>query len=359
LSETGSRRRRPSQGGVSAPGLTPAVPAASSLVPVGPDSTVPGAPPAEAAFTARAAQHAVLVVDGQKGNARRAEDLVRALGFPVQVADDAEAARRLVDGPTPPALVLVGLPGGEAVAKAVRARGRERPSVIVAAGGETAAALALVEQHGGDAFVLRPYKRDALAAALFAALIVREERARVAAVEAELAGERSRLLRHGDADPSSGLYHFEFFKKILVIELKRAKRFGYPLAAMLIALDDDTAAAAPAAVRGELRAQITRALRASVRDIDLPVDYADGRFLVLLPHTDAAGAERAGRRLEAAVRGSGGVEHDGRRVRATVSVGIAAVKGGQVPSFARLMRDASLALRAAQLKGGARVVVKA
>jgi len=39
-------------------------------------------------------------------------------------------------------------------------------------------------------------------------------------------------------------------------------------------------------------------------------------------------------------------------------VGIAALKPGKQVSFAKLVRDASMALRAAQLKGGARVVVK-
>jgi hypothetical protein len=39
-------------------------------------------------------------------------------------------------------------------------------------------------------------------------------------------------------------------------------------------------------------------------------------------------------------------------------VGISALKQGRAVSFAKLVRDASMALRAAQLKGGARVVVK-
>jgi PleD family two-component response regulator len=86
-----------------------------------------------------------------------------------------------------------------------------------------------------------------------------------------------------------------------------------------------------------------------IRDIDLPVDYADGRFLVFLPYTDLAGAERVGERLEREVRQQGGP---------TVSVGIAALEKGKGVSFAKLVRDAAMALRAAQLKGGAQVVVK-
>jgi len=41
-----------------------------------------------------------------------------------------------------------------------------------------------------------------------------------------------------------------------------------------------------------------------------------------------------------------------------VSIGIAALKEGKPVSFARLMRDATSALKAAQLRGGDQVVVR-
>jgi len=84
-----------------------------------------------------------------------------------------------------------------------------------------------------------------------------------------------------------------------------------------------------------------------------------GTSRVFFPATDLAGAGRGGKRLEAGVgQIEGVVGQGGVAVRPTVSVGIAALKPGKGVSFARLVRDAGMALRAAQLKGGARVVVK-
>jgi len=95
-----------------------------------------------------------------------------------------------------------------------------------------------------------------------------------------------------------------------------------------------------------------------MRDIDLPVDLAEDRFLAFLPYTDIDGAERVGRRIAAAVRSCEPVMDDSRSYRVSVSVGIAALKPGGPVGVAKIMRDASMAVRAAQLKGGGRVVVK-
>ena len=183
------------------------------------------------------------------------------------------------------------------------------------------------------------------------------ERRRSVRLEADLSAERARLLRHGEADPTTGFPHFEFFKKLLVIELKRARRYGYTLAACLVSMDAAQLGGISASAQKAIQADIARRLRSVIRDIDLPVDYADGKFLVFLPYTDLAGAQKVGARLEAAVRGDT-VRDGDRTLSVTISVGISALKPGRAVSFARLIRDASLALRAAQLKGGGRVVVK-
>ena len=108
----------------------------------------------------------------------------------------------------------------------------------------------------------------------------------------------------------------------------------------------------------KLRTRVASALVSCVRDIDLPVDFADDRFLVFLPYTDLAGAERAGRRIAAAVNSFGGIQVDGETYSISVSIGIAALRVGKPVSFAQIMRDASAAVRASQLKGGGRVVVR-
>jgi diguanylate cyclase (GGDEF)-like protein len=242
--------------------------------------------------------------------------------------------------------------------RAALQQGRDRPSLLVGISGHSSEAAAQCDALDADSFLIRPYRRDAVACALRVAAALHGERRRSVRLEADLAMERTRLLRHGEADPTTGFPHFEFFKKLLLLELKRARRYGYSLAACLVAMDtsklDGVSAAAQKAIHGD----VARRLRSVIRDIDLPVDYADGKFLVFLPYTDLAGAKSVGQRLEASVRGDT-IEDGERTIEITVSVGIAALKPGRMVSFARLIRDASLALRAAQLKGGGRVVAKA
>ena len=304
-----------------------------------------------------AANVSVLVYESGKTNQKRADELVRGLGYRALVIDGLDEAVRLAAGDTPPQVVLVGIPGGEAVARAARQQGGDRPSVVLAVSGQSHDAAAQCDALGADTFVARPYKRDALASTLRVAAALQGERRRAVRLEAELSAERARLLRHGEADPTTGFPHFEFFKKLLVMELKRARRYGYSLAACLVAMDAARLDGISAAAQRAIYADIARRLRSVIRDIDLPVDYADGKFLVFLPYTDLQGAKNVGQRLEGAVRGD--TVRDGERtIEVTVSVGISALKPGRAVSFARLIRDASLALRAAQLKGGGRVVAK-
>ena len=299
----------------------------------------------------------VMIYASGKNNQKRAEELVRALGYRALVVDVVDEAIRLARSDAPPEVVLVGIPGGEAVVRAAREVGGDRPTVVIGVSGPSNDASVQSDTLGADAFLARPYKKDAVASTLRVAAALQGERRRAVRFEAELASERARLLRHGEADPATGFPHFEFFKKLLVIELKRARRYGYSLAACLVSMDAPGLNGVSASAQKAIQADIARRLRKGIRDIDLPVDYADGKFLIFLPYTDLAGAEKVGLRLEAAVRGDT-VQDGDRTIEVTISVGIAALKPGRAVSFARLIRDASLALRAAQLKGGGRVVVK-
>jgi diguanylate cyclase (GGDEF)-like protein len=112
-------------------------------------------------------------------------------------------------------------------------------------------------------------------------------------------------------------------------------------------------------LQNELSEKLAAAIGASIRDIDMPVDYAEDRMLLFLPYTDAAGAREVGERVAKTVRNSVHGQDGIDRVGRTVSVGIAALKQDEEElSFARLMRDANAALKAAQLKGGDRVVCR-
>jgi diguanylate cyclase (GGDEF)-like protein len=211
-------------------------------------------------------------------------------------------------------------------------------------------AARIAHQLGADAFLTKPFRRETVSVALFASAGARLLRDR--ALRAELAlADVSGVKRQ---EEKSGLLHIDLFKTLLPLEIRRARRHGYPIAICVVSLD-------PLPHQQQISPEVAAAceplLRAAVRDVDLAVRYGDGRFLVFLPHTDGRGAEAVGRRIVGAIRDcrfrSGGVTR-----MVTASVGIATPRPGKAPSFARLIRDAHAAVKAAQLKGGDRAILR-
>jgi len=293
-------------------------------------------------------------------NAKRASESARALGYMITDESGKDELCARIASPVPPDIVLVSVPGGEDVLEAVAAKTRLRPVVIASMAGPASSAVERCEQAGADLVTLRPHSRDSLCAVLRAASVLAADRQKIAAMRGTEDILRERLQRYGQADAATGFQHFDFFKHILVTEIKRAKRYGYSLAACVVALDPmDSGKELPPAIATKLRTRVASAIVACIRDIDLPVDFAEDRFLVLLPYTDIKGAERVGRRIASSVASYGAVSDAAADYASSVSVGIAALRPNKPVSFAKLMRDASAAVRASQLKGGGRVVVRA
>jgi diguanylate cyclase (GGDEF)-like protein len=172
------------------------------------------------------------------------------------------------------------------------------------------------------------------------------------ALRAELALADMTGVTH-DRD-SAGLLHADVFKTLLPLEIRRARRHGYPISICVVAID-------PVLGPDDMAPELVRAcepfIRSAVRDVDLAVRYGEARFLVFLPHTDGRGAEVVGRRIVAGIRGCR-VRAGGATLTVTASVGIASLRPGKSPSFARLIRDAHAAVKAAQLKGGDRAILR-
>ncbi|HEX8436785.1 diguanylate cyclase, partial [Archangium sp.] len=154
-------------------------------------------------------------------------------------------------------------------------------------------------------------------------------------------------------DPLTQFYAFAHFKDFVFVEVKRSRRYGLPLAIALVSFDP-----LPVQADRELRAQLygglALAIRRSLRDTDYPVQYSADRVLLLLPHTDLAGAHTVARRVcERVARSS--LTFDEQVVRPTVSVGLAALAPGREVSFSDLVRQAQSSLESAQAAGGNRV----
>jgi diguanylate cyclase (GGDEF)-like protein len=302
-------------------------------------------------------EHTVVVLEPNRTALKRAQDLIESLGHAaVGVAGD-ETAVHLVTTQQP-SVVLASYPTQHRIVGRLREAGLGHTSLVVSVPAKTAQPQEVAEQLRADAFVIRPYKRETLASAIHAALAIRHVRAHVTELAADLDRERSRLAKMGDIDPQTSFYHFEFFKRMLLFEILRAKRYGYELAICLVAIDPlPGVEQLVKEVRKDLEIGIAVAIRGAIRDIDIPVHYSAGRYLVFLPHTDAKGAEMVGRRIKQRIRRA--IYRDGNvTVSPTASLGIAGLRKGKGVSFSRLIRDAQAALKVAQLKGGDQLVVR-
>ena len=145
-----------------------------------------------------------------------------------------------------------------------------------------------------------------------------------------------------------------FLKRFLPLEVKRSKRYQYPVAVVLVGLDEMekrlVESSSPEFQRAAIRSEAMAGIFKVVRDIDLAVPFADDKYLVLLPHTPRDGAMTVASRLQAQL--SKMDAFDG----GTASAGVATYEPKywkkEHVSFGGLMRDATGALLKAQANGG-------
>lgn len=301
----------------------------------------------------------VAIVEANGASQQRAAAIVAELGYRIALETEPEALRERVRT-APPQSVLIGLPDHAPLAiELASLTTLDKPVVIASMPGPATIARERALLAGADLLAIRPHSRDHLAAVLAAAERITHLGERMRAQRASEERLLERLRRVGESDLATGFFHIEFFERVLVMELKRAKRYGYPLAACIVGLDAWLSDPLPAPLPAHrLRADAAGAIAKIVRDIDLPVDLAEDRMLVFLPYTDVDGAAVVGKRISKAVAACSPVGDRGRIWQPSVSIGIAAVSGGKAVSFARLVKDAQAALVAARAEGGGAVVVR-
>ncbi|MEO6950536.1 MAG: diguanylate cyclase [Polyangia bacterium] len=289
----------------------------------------------------------VLVIEPQKAARERAGKLIEALGYEPRLAETVLEAHALFDHVS---AVVAAHPAAMSIYPRLRATGTP---LVAAFGVKDGDPAAIAREIGADAYVMRPYRQEMLGVALYACSVTRLLRERATRVETAL-GVLSDTGAEDEDKGKSNLLHIDLFKTLLPMEIRRARRHGYPIAICVVALD-------PLPDARKLSSDLVSAseplLRRAVRDVDLLVRYGEGRFLVFLPHTDATGAVAVGQRIVTEIR-SCRFKTQGVELMLTSSVGIASPKAGSTPSFARLIRNAHTALRAAQLKGGDRAIVR-
>jgi two-component system cell cycle response regulator len=194
---------------------------------------------------------------------------------------------------------------------------------------------------------LRRGAQDVLMAPLRdAELLARVQAAgRTKILQEELVEQTQRIERHIYEDPLTRLHNRRFTFSQLRALVSGARRHRRPLSVALVDVDGFKAVndRLGHAAGDEVLVAVARALRGGVRAEDTVGRLGGEEFLVLLPDTDAAAAERAAERLRAAVAEAHAPEP------VTASVGWATLAPDEDPDD--VVRRADHALYAAKAAG--------
>jgi len=142
----------------------------------------------------------------------------------------------------------------------------------------------------------------------------------------------------------------DFFRRLLLVEVHRSKRYKYPLAFLLAAVDKLSEHASKPMDQASLMGRILRVAVKSVRDVDLCALYGTDRFVIFMPHTAPPGAKLVAGRLLGRI-----AKVEGELADVGVSIGLACYDGHGTISYGALLREATSALKKAQADGGNRV----
>ncbi len=272
----------------------------------------------------------------------------------VQVAHYVDEAVQLLRARAPDVVIasVSGTFDGEALCAQVRKLAPTTVVVLVYPAEEERAAERALSQ-GADSFLVLPLKKPNVLATVRVVMKVRELREKIATLE-----QAALPVVQGKVPTAAGLNTADeaFFKKFLLLEVKRSKRYQYPVALLLVSLDGLDAFVAkeksPEFQRATILAEALVAVASLIREVDLTLPFGDDKYLVFLPHTPRAGAqlvaERIVKRLAQMKAFDGG----------SVSVGVSCFDPKLAPkssvSYGALVREASQALKKAQAAGGNR-----
>jgi diguanylate cyclase (GGDEF)-like protein len=293
---------------------------------------------------------AAVILEPHSGARRKMAGQLSEQGFEVHDTGAAEEAVELMDARRPVVVVASAAAADEDFCRYVLSVCEWRPALalVVPKGKEEEAA-----GYPADTHLFRPYADETFLSVLEVLHRLGLSRRREAELE-RMVEERGGALRVSGGSHSR-LYHIDYFKQLLLVEIRRAKRYGYPLSLMLLSVDPYRLPPGQLTTRREVRASVAQAVSNSIRDIDIPVYVGQEKLLVLLPHTDVEGGKKVGRRLVRQISRSASQAGDAH-IRVTASIGVSGTRRGRRVSFSKLMTDARKALHQARTHGGNTVV---
>ncbi len=254
----------------------------------------------------------------------------------------------------------------EAVCAALKARDPDFPIILVYApeeGDPDGRAL----RAGAEACLQGPLKQGTVLSCVRNVLALTELRGKARMVRRasdmpegdeglDPGGDDEAVLPEGGVGPTQAA-DFGAFRSLLAREVKRSRRYRYPVAFIVLAYDA-FATGMPELETTDVEALLAGAkaiLARHLRETDLVSAFHSGSWVVFLPHTPADGAMVVAERLREKLTGLQGT-------LLLASAGVSAhvpTEGTGDLSFGKLFRDATDALAQARSEGGSRTLLAA
>jgi len=232
-------------------------------------------------------------------------------------------------------------------------RTRFLPIMLLADEGEEGRILRGLELGIND-YLIRPIDQHELTARLRTQ--VRRKR-----YNDQLRASVAQTIEMAVIDGLTGLHNRRYLDSHLQTLFDRAVARRRPLSVMITDLDRFKSINDTHGHDGgdDVLREFARRLRKNVRGIDLACRFGGEEFVVVMPDTDGAVAEKVAERIRAEIaQAPFAIGADGKAIEVTVSVGVSSLLKG-TDSVAALMKRADLALYEAKSGGRNRVVAKA
>ena len=304
----------------------------------------------------------LLIEDNQEHSTAMSDELRRSLGATVLTVTSGEDALTELARNTYEMVVMdFSLPGmdGLSVLRSMGERRFDVPVVLVTGMGDEQTAVRALKAGAYD-YVVKGQGLDfvrqlpgAVADALKAFQVDRQRQDTVR----QLSQERERLAELSIRDDLTELFNRRHLASALPSEFERARRYHYPLSAMMTdidglkAINSEHGHRCGSAVIRHVAGVIWRGVRIS----DVCFRYGGDEFLLLLPSTPVKGALTLGRRLCRLVA-EAPLDFEGDALSLSISIGVATFHRESYRSHDELLRASDRALFQAKAAGGNTVV---
>jgi two-component system cell cycle response regulator len=296
----------------------------------------------------------VLVVEDNPNDARLIQEYLKGSSFRVELANDGEEALARAEKNKIDLILLdILLPAidGLEVCRRLKESEQTRDVQIL-----MVSCLSDMEnkikslQVGADDFLVKPVNPHELKARVKALLKKKDSLDR-------LKGSYETLLHTAITDNLTGLDNCAYFRHFLELEIKRSQRHKYPLALIMMDIDDFKLLNDTLGHPGgdTILRELGRLIRSNFREIDFVARYEEDKFAIALSYCNGIGAAESAERVKQIINAHSFLRGTCRPPKnLTVSMGVAE-SSASLASAEELIQRADEALYRAKKEGKDRV----